>query len=231
MGSQGDRTNLCPPRVVDSTMGHSHATAEVEAPPDNGDDALMFAYKDGDPQAFAKLLQRHEKPVYRFCLRALGNPEAAADATQEVFMRVVKNAPSWERKAKFTTWLYTIARNFCIDEARKGRFRRTESLNEKLGQDDESGAERLDQVADQTPGSDRLVDSRQIREVVDAAVAELPEEQRDVFVMRQYGGLSFRDIAEATGIGENTVKSRMRYALGALRKALQTAGIHPPPEP
>ena len=212
-------------------MGQSQATATLDTSPQQDDDALMFAYKEGDAGAFAKLVQRHEKPVYRFCLRALGSPEAAADATQEVFLRVVKNAPKWERKAKFTTWLYTIARNYCIDEARKGRFRKTESLNEKLGDDETSGAERLDRVADEGPGSDRLTDSRRIREVVDATVAQLPEEQRDVFCLRQYSGLSFKDIAAATGIGENTVKSRMRYALGTLRKALQTAGFHAPPEP
>ncbi|HEY1099131.1 MAG TPA: sigma-70 family RNA polymerase sigma factor, partial [Myxococcota bacterium] len=151
-------------------------------------------------------------------------PEAAADAAQEVFLRVVKNAGSWERKAKFTTWLYTLARNWCIDEARKGRFRRTESLNDTVGKDGE-GEERLDRVASEVPQQDRLADNVKLRAVLDTAIAELPEEQREVFLLREQGGLQFKDIAELTGVGENTVKSRMRYALGTLQKKLQAAGF------
>jgi RNA polymerase sigma-70 factor (ECF subfamily) len=192
------------------------------------DEALMAAYKEGEVGAFQELVKRHERPVFRFCLRSLGNPDAAADATQEVFLRVVKNAPRWEQRAKFTTWMYTIARNFCIDEARKRNFRKTDSLNEKVGRDDDGGTEKIDQVADGGPGSDRLTDSVHIRQVVDAALAELPEEQREVFCMRQYSGLPFKEIAEAVGAGENTVKSRMRYALAALQKALLAAGFEPP---
>ena len=153
---------------------------------------------------------------------------AAADATQEVFLRVVKNAARWEQRAKFTTWMYTIARNFCIDEARKRTFRKTDSLNEKVGRDDESGAEKIDHVADAGPGSDRLTDSVRIRQVVDQALDTMPPEQREVFCLRQYSGLPFKDIAEAVGVGENTVKSRMRYALASLRQALLAAGFEPP---
>lgn len=192
------------------------------------DEQLMAAYREGEVAAFQELVRRHERPVYRFCMRSLGNPDAAADAVQEVFLRVVKNAARWEERAKFTTWMYTIARNFCIDEARKRNFRKTDSLNEKVGRDDDGGTEKIDQVAEQGPGSDRLTDSVRIRQVVDAALAELPEEQREVFCMRQYGGLPFKEIAEAVGAGENTVKSRMRYALATLQKALLAAGFEPP---
>lgn len=195
------------------------------------DQDLMRAYQQGDPKAFAELVRRHEKPVFRFCLRALGGQrEAAADATQEVFLRVVKNADRWEEKAKFTTWLYTIAKNFCIDDSRKARFRRTDSLNETVGKDDTAGTEKIDMVKTDDPGPDRLGDSKRIRAVVDEAVAALPPEQREVFCLREFSGLSFKDIAAATETGENTVKSRMRYALVALKDALRSAGFHPPSE-
>jgi RNA polymerase sigma factor (sigma-70 family) len=137
------------------------------------DEELMAAYKEGEVAAFHELVKRHERPLYRFCLRSLGNQDAAADAAQEVFLRVVKNAARWERRAKFTTWMYTIARNFCIDEARKRNFRKTDSLNEKVGRDDDGGTEKLDQVADGGPGSDRLTDSMHIRQVVDLTLAVL----------------------------------------------------------
>ena len=148
------------------------------------DDALMYAYKEGDPSAFQTLVKRHQKPLYRFCLRSLGSAEAAADAAQEVFLRVVKHAPKWERKAKFTTWMYTIARNFCIDEARKGRFRHTDSLNEPLSREDEAGAEKIDRVEDEGPSSDRLTDSKRIRQVVDSCLEEMRTDQREVFWAR-----------------------------------------------
>jgi RNA polymerase sigma-70 factor (ECF subfamily) len=188
------------------------------------DEELLTAYKAGDPAAFRVLVERHHAPVYRFCLRAMRSPEAAADAAQEVFLRVVKNAPTWEPKAKVTTWLYTIARNFCIDEARKGRFRRTESLDETVSKDGE-GDTRLDRVTADTPLQDRLAHGQRLRKAIDDALTTLPEEQRDVFVMREVGGLAFKEIAEALGTNENTVKSRMRYALAALRKVLLQKGF------
>lgn len=191
------------------------------------DEELLKAYKEGDASAFRVLVQRHEKPVYRFCLRSLGNPEAAADAAQEVFLRVVRYAPKWERRAKFTTWMYTIARNFCIDEARKGRFRRTESLNETLG-DEDGGTERIDQVAGSELDGEAVTDAHKLRSAVDDALQELPAEQREVFVLRHYGGMPFKEIAAATETPENTVKSRMRYALSALRESLLSQGFTPP---
>lgn len=206
----------------------SKAAAQALSPTGKTDEELITDYKNGKVEAFRVLVERHEKPVYRFCLRSLQSPEAAADATQEVFLRVVRNAPRWEQKAKFTTWLYTIARNFCIDEARKGRFRKTESLNEPASKDSDGGDEKLDRVPAKTPGGDAVADDKRVRAVIDDALGSLPEEQREVFCLREYGGLAFKDIAEAVGTGENTVKSRMRYALTALRKALEGAGFHPP---
>ena len=203
------------------------ATRAREALSQPSDEELITAYKNGKVEAFRTLVERHERPVYRFCLRSLGNPEAAADATQEVFLRVVRNAPRWEQKAKFTTWLYTIARNYCIDEARKGRFRKTDSLNESAHKDDDGGEEKQDRVQAPTPASDAVADQRRVRAVIDEALATLPEEQREVFCLREYSGLAFKDIAEAVGANENTVKSRMRYALTALRKALEGAGWSP----
>jgi RNA polymerase sigma-70 factor (ECF subfamily) len=191
------------------------------------DEDLMAAYKAGEVAAYRVLVERHHAPIYRFCLRALRSPEAAADAAQEIFLKVVKNAPTWERKAKFTTWLYTMARNWCIDESRKARFRKTDSLNEPAsrGNDGDSGDEKLDRVASELPQPDRITDNKRLRQVIDDAIAALPEEQREVFLLREVNGLQFKDIAEATGTGENTVKSRMRYAMLAMQKRLAAAGF------
>lgn len=215
-----------PPALRAPTMAHEkRPTAAAPKPVEKSDEELMLAYQKGDASAFRALVVRHEKPIYRFCLRSLGDKEAAADATQEVFLRVVKNVMRWEQKAKFTTFLYTIARNFCIDEARKRVFRKTDSLNEKASRDEGSGLEKQDLVKDENPLADRVHDGKKIRAVVEQTLAALPEEQREVFCMRQYSGLSFKEIADATGAGENTVKSRMRYALESLKKALLAAGF------
>jgi RNA polymerase sigma-70 factor (ECF subfamily) len=194
------------------------------------DEELLAAYKGGETAAFQVLVKRHHAPVYRFCLRALRSPEAAADAAQEVFLRVVKNAPTWEPKAKVTTWLYTIARNHCIDEARKGRFRRTESLDEPVARDGDGGDARIDRVTSDTPQQDRVAHGLRLRKAIDEALATLPEEQREVFLMREVSGLAFKDIADTVGTNENTVKSRMRYAMAALRKILVQRGFSDVPD-
>jgi RNA polymerase sigma-70 factor (ECF subfamily) len=186
----------------------------------------MVAFKKGDAKAFEKLLARHRKPVYNFCLKMVGHPEAAEDAMQEVFLRVCRSAKDWERQAKFTTWLYTIARNHCIDAIRKASYRKTASLDQSLKDGEEGGATLGDRVSDDdavTP--DRGAESLRLRKKLTEAVAALSEEQREVFVMREHAGMPFKEIAKVIGVPENTVKSRMRYALEHLRTHLAKHGV------
>lgn len=186
----------------------------------------MQAYKRGDAKAFERLLARHRKPVYNFCLRMLGDRAAAEDAMQEVFLRIVRSAKEWESQAKFTTWLYTIARNHCIDALRKAGYRKTASLDQTLREGEEQGATLGERVSDEesvTP--DRGAESARMRAKLAAAIASLSDEQREVFVMREYSGMPFKDIAGIVGVPENTVKSRMRYALEHLRAHLARAGV------
>lgn len=195
---------------------------------DDEDARCMAAFKKGDPRAFEALLKRHEKPVFNFCLRMIGNREAAQDATQEVFLKVVRNAKKWERNAKFTTWLFTIARNHCIDALRKASHRKTASLDQSLKQGEDDGATLGDRVADEasvTP--DRGAESLRLRGLLADAITSLSEEQREVFVMREYAGMPFKEIATVVGVPENTVKSRMRYALEHLRGHLAKHGVKP----
>ena len=186
----------------------------------------MLAYKKGDAKAFERLLARHKKAIYNFCLRMLGDRAAAEDALQEVFLRVVRSAKDWESHAKFTTWLYTIARNHCIDAIRKAGYRKTASLDQTLDPNEEAGGTLGDRVSDEesvTP--DRGAESSRLREKLASAIASLSEDQREVFVMREYAGMPFKDIAEVVGVPENTVKSRMRYALEHLRAHLARLGV------
>jgi RNA polymerase sigma-70 factor (ECF subfamily) len=185
----------------------------------------MRRFKRGDAKAFALLLRQHKKPVYNFCLRMIGDRTGAEDAMQEVFLRVLRSAQDWEKQAKFTTWLYTIARNHCVDLLRRAKYRQTASLDQTLG-NDEGGSTLQDRVADEGAiAPDRGAESVRLRALLDAALRALPEEQREVFVMREHAGMPFKDIAEVVGVPENTVKSRMRYALEHLRKSLEKAGV------
>jgi RNA polymerase sigma-70 factor (ECF subfamily) len=101
------------------------------------DEELMRMFCRGNQGAFSVLLGRHQGPIFNFAARHVGDHDAAADITQEVFFRVINSRAEYEQRAKFTTWLYTIARNLCVDFLRRRRFRRTESLDRPMGNDPE----------------------------------------------------------------------------------------------
>jgi RNA polymerase sigma-70 factor (ECF subfamily) len=188
------------------------------------DEALMARYQQGEVAAFTELVGRHEKKLWNFIRRFVTDSTAAEDLLQEVFLRVIRSAAEWQPSAKFSTWIYTIARNLCTDSARRGAFRKAESLDQTPGAgSDESGPHRADRIARvASPSSDaeQAAMNREIASRVDVALAALPVEQREVFLMREVMDMSFAEIATVTKASEPTVKSRMRYALERLRDAL-----------
>ncbi len=183
------------------------------------DETLMLRYQGGDASAFEILLSRHERGVYNFILRSVGAPAVAEDLLQDTFLRVIKGAPSYQKQAKFTTWLYTIARNLCVDRSRRQKHRKAQSLDQPLR--DDGSASLLDVLPDRGPGSERQAARGELKARLEAAIAALGDEQREVFLLRQFHDLPFKDIAEIVGVSENTVKSRMRYALEKLRLELE----------
>jgi RNA polymerase sigma-70 factor, ECF subfamily len=190
------------------------------------DEDLMFAYAEGDVDAFSVLLKRHERPLYNFILRSCRNPDVADELVQEVFLRVVKSGSSYQKTAKFTTWLYTLARNICIDRARKTSRRVEVSLDQKIGGEDD-GRTLLDGLADLNAQAANIDhDRKEFRALLAKALEELPEEQREVFLMREVSGLKFQEISEVLGVPLPTVKSRMRYALEFLRGAMASYRDH-----
>ena len=187
---------------------------------DDSDESLMLRYRDGDVRAFELLVTRHRKALFNFILRFVRDTAAAEDVTQETFLRLVKGADAYERQAKFTTWLYTIARNLCVDAARRGKHRKAASLDAPLG-DEDGSASLLDLVPDTGAGVDRQAQSRELAVRLRQAIESLPDEQREIFLLREVADLQFNEIANVIGCPENTVKSRMRYALEKLREALE----------
>ncbi len=186
----------------------------------------MLRFQAGDARAFEVLVRRHRTPIFSFLLRLTGDRGRAEDLCQETFLKVVKASAGWQERARFSTWVYAIARNLAVDEARRMAFRRTEPLDPPA-----NGDAPRPEPAGEDPGPDRLADASLIRPKLEAALRALPAEQREVFLLREYAGLRFGEIAEVTGAPENTVKSRMRYALEALRAELAARGIGPEAAP
>lgn len=185
----------------------------------DSDEDLMLLYRDGDARAFEFLLVRYERKIYNFCFRFVRHREQATDLTQDTFMRVIKNARKYSPKARFSTWLYTIARNLCIDALRRASHRRHPSLDQPRGRDPDAPL-LGERVAGNSPDGFSRTDGREIRDRVEQAIGQLSDEQREVFVMREFMRMPFKEIASVVGVSENTIKSRMRYALENLRLAL-----------
>jgi RNA polymerase sigma-70 factor, ECF subfamily len=201
----------------DSTWRVSHANL-----PDPPDEGLVVRFQSGDRAAFALLVRRHQSGLFNFALRNLRERTSAEDVVQEAFVRVAQAAGDFKADARFSTWVYTIVRNLCIDQIRKNSLRRHPSLDESRRSDEGNGPTLGEQTADPRGRADveRTVDGGRMKERIVAAIEALPDEQREVYLMREMSNLRFKEIADITGVPENTVKSRMRYALERLQEAL-----------
>ena len=195
---------------------------------EEADEVLLQAYRAGDVRAFERLVARYEKPIWNFLRRFVADAATAEDLLQEVFLRVVKSADEWRGAAKFSTWLYTIARNLTVDQSRRAVHRNAASLDGPAHAGSESTATLHDRLPSPDRRADDLASDRETKRRIDEAVAGLPAEQREVFLMREVMEMPFAEIATAVGASEPTVKSRMRYALEKLRAALVELGGEPP---
>ncbi|MFP2902854.1 RNA polymerase sigma factor [Corallococcus sp. 4LFB] len=194
--------------------------------PETSDEQLMLAFQAGDARAFEALVRKHRAPVFNFILRFVGQRARAEDVLQETWLKVVRSAREYEPKARFTTWLYTIARNLCVDSTRKESYRQATSLEAPAaGADGDEGRPLGEGLPDAGASPERGAHNARLRPLLERALSGLPEEQREVFVLREYSGIPFKEIAEVTGVSENTVKSRMRYALEGLRRRLGELGV------
>jgi len=185
---------------------------------DATDEALVDQFRQGDREALSHLVRRHQKPLYNFALRQVRNESAAEDVVQETFRRVVQSVDVFGRTGPFSAWMYKIARNLCIDTLRLRAAKSHRSLDEPEPASGE--ATLLERTADPGASVERAVVSAEIRVRALSALDSLPEEQREVFLLREMCDLRFAEIAEVVSASENTVKSRMRYALERLQAAL-----------
>ena len=178
------------------------------------DGELMLRYARGDLRAFETLYRRHRNGLYRYLARHTRNPESANDLFQEVWSKVITSRERYEPRAKFQTFLYRIAHNCFVDFCR-----RTTVRAEILADADEEWQSSL--PAPDADGPDSRAEQEQDLARYRRALAELPAEQRDVFLLYEESGLSLEEIASITGVGAETAKSRLRYAVAKLRNALR----------
>lgn len=188
-------------------------------------DILIHRAAKGDEAAFEQLLTQHEKSVYNLCLRMTGNPEDAMDVSQEVFLRVWKNLGSYQFDAAFSTWLFRIASNACIDFLRAKKRRNDVSLTM---QDENDGEDKELAVPDETPLPEEQLLAKEQQRAVMKAMSELPPDFREILQLRVVEGLPYEEIAGILDIKVGTVKSRLARARNQLRKNLEDGNFFEP---
>jgi RNA polymerase sigma-70 factor (ECF subfamily) len=178
------------------------------------DQTLIAAARDGDRAALEKLLERHQSAVYRFGMKMCGEAEDAKDVLQETLFAAARTLPEFRGASSVSTWLYTIARSFCIKQHRTSKFapERVASL--------EDPSQEAQAVADVARGPEELAVAAQVRSALQRAISSLEPMYREVLVLRDVEGLSAPEVAQVLGLSVEAVKSRLHRARVAVREGV-----------
>ena len=202
------------------------ATTEVDASPDaaDADKALVVRAQQGDGAAFAQLVERHQRQLFRLALRMTGSEADAQEVLQEAFLNAYQKLPLFRGEAQFSSWLYRIAANSALMRLRRKRRAPDTVPDEPIElaspRFTENGGFEAPPRSDWSQRADEKMQSRELGTAIDKAVAELPEDYRTVFLLKDVDGLSNEDIANALELSVPAVKSRLHRARLALREKL-----------
>ena len=174
----------------------------------------------GSADAFEQLLLKYQTPIYNLCLRMTGNPEDAADMTQEAFLKAWRSLSSFQFESSFSTWLYRLTTNTCLDYLRSLKRRPQCSLTVE----DDDGEEQVLDVTDEAPTPEEALLSAEERSQLVHALSQLDASQRQIITLRVVNDLSYAEIADILDVKEGTVKSRLARARDNLRKKLLQIG-------
>lgn len=193
--------------------------ATMTSPPEaDTDSALMLRVKQGDSAAFASLVERYRQPVMNFVFRHLPDATEAEDLAQVVFVQVWKSAPRYEPSARFSTFLFTVAKNLCLNELR----RRSRHPACSLDRESDDGTEPFQQIPDRRLSSaDEMAQSAELVEKVDSAIGALPEKQRTALLLCREGELSYEEIATVLSLSVQATKSLIHRARESLKGRLK----------
>ena len=187
------------------------------------DEDLLVSLRSGHSDSLGVLVARWEAPLFRFVSRMVDRPDDARDVCQETFLRILDKAEAFRDGARFSTWMYQIALNLCRDQTRRKR-RWGRLMMEPPAVASETPREHAAPETEVTSPTLAL-EQTQRRSAVRRALAVLPQDQREVLLLKEYEGLKFREIADVLGVPESTVKSRMYAGLDAMRTSLTGLGI------
>ena len=182
------------------------------------EEQLIRRAQQGDNGAFEELLLLHQKKVYNLCLRMSANPDDALDLSQEAFLRAWRSLGQYQFEANFSTWLFRLTSNICIDFLRRKKRRQETSLTESYDDSDE-GAELS--VPDAQPGPEQQAMTNETKIELARAMEQLSPEHREILQLRGIEDLQYEQIADILGVRVGTVKSRLARARLALRKILK----------
>jgi RNA polymerase sigma-70 factor (ECF subfamily) len=182
------------------------------------DEELVEAFQAGDTSAFDQLVSRWDRKIQGAIYRIVGSGEDARDLCQEAFLKAYRGLAGFKKEARFSSWLYQIAVNACRDRMRRQRGKTIVSLDEVTN----AGELPIKGVA---PSALELMEAGDLSRTVAAAVAALPEEQREVIILKEYQELTFQEIADALDVPVSTVKTRLYRGMTQLRQRLVRQGI------
>jgi RNA polymerase sigma-70 factor, ECF subfamily len=202
----------------------------METPPRtaSSDESLMARAQAGDQDAFSALIIRYEKPLYGYLVRLLRDDQAAQDAFQETWLRILKALDRFNPELRFAPWLYRIATNLCRDFCRRRRMRAHPSLDQPVGVEEDTVLGDFVGAEQASPAEE--TESAELGLHVRKAVEMLPVRQREAFVLRHYQGLSYEEIARAQRCSLAAVKSNIHHAVVTLRRRLDHLGWNPVPQ-
>ena len=183
------------------------------------DEELIARFQNGDTYAFDLLVRRYKDPLLNFIFRFLGDLVEAEDIVQETFYRVYKNKHYYKEVAKFSTWIYRIATNVCLNEIRTGKYKYELELKSIYAESEGKLFEAVDQKT--TVKTDEKIEARERSQTVRDAIAKLPKKQRLALILNAYDQLSYKEIAQRLACSEGAVKSIIHRAKLAIRDLLQ----------
>lgn len=188
----------------------------------DSDVSLMLEFQKGDISSFEKLLQKHKESIVNIIYQFIGERDEAEDLAVEVFLRVYRAAKKYEAKAKFTTWLYKITTNLCLNEIRKKAKLQTISLSKPISAGEEKEEELIEKIADAAPSPQQILEKKERNALIRKAIDSLPAKQRMATILQIYEGLSYKEISRILGCSVKSVERRLYWARTNLKEKLSS---------